>query len=338
MQITDLNLEAGALKYRRDGHLIVVQISTGDNKGVQNLSIALIDNFSMIYPDGSEYPLQIGQLSLVSPTSNQSFPGSAGRPTINASFLTGSLYSQNVINSSSYGLHVGSAALGPRLSLWLGGYDASRIVGPVSVQIVIGNWWVIDLLDIGIGVDHGASPFPHASQYGILADGNSSIHKSIPVAMNPLAPYLALLDSTCAAIAKHLPVTYQAKYGLYFWNVDDHQYERIVSSPSYLRFTFRASGLPTASFEIKVPFQLLNLNLGPPLIEKATAYFPCQPPQDNSMYSLGRAFLQAAFLGVDWIETPGKWYLAQAPGPNTASNAFQTDFESSVVSGSPAVS
>ena len=318
------------------------QINIGDNHIVPNLSIRLINSAFMIYPDGSQYPLQVGYLSLGSPNINQTFTVSDGEPSINASLLTGYLYSHNVIKSSSYGLHIGSAALGPALSLWLGGYDASRIVGPVSTQTVEGvqgsTGFAIDLLDIGIGVDHGASPFSFASKDGILADGNSSIRNSIPVCMDPQAPYLALPNSTCAAIAKHLPVTYQTKYGLYFWNVHDPQFKRIVSSPSYLRFMFRAAGLSTDSFEIKVPFQLLNLSLEAPLIDEATAYFPCQPPQDSAANTLGRAFLQAAFLGVDWTDSAGKWYLAQAPGPNTAKNPFQTNFESGCISPSPSAS
>lgn len=34
--------------------------------------------------------------------------------------------------------------------------------------------------------------------------------------------------------------------------------------------------------------------------------------------------MQAAFVGVDWDQGLGRWYLAQAPGPNTASVPSQT--------------
>lgn len=47
-------------------------------------------------------------------------------------------------------------------------------------------------------------------------------------------------------------------------------------------------------------------------------------PYNGSVYTLGRAFLQAAFIGVNWQpqSPPGNWFLAQAPGPNTASAAL----------------
>lgn len=334
----DITWDGSSMKYRGDAEYVMDRLAGDRDLGwtVQNFSIILATNISMIYPDGSKYPLQVGQLALGSPAINQTF--TTNGPTINASLLTGSLEEQNIISRSSYGLHVGSASLGPKLSLWIGGYDASRIIGPVSVQLVQDQSPVIDLLDIGIGVDHGRSPFSFTSRDHILTDESSSAPSWISVTMNPSAPYLALPNSTCAAIAKSLPVTYQTKYGLYFWNVDDDQYQRIVTSPSYLSFTFRASGPSITSLVIKVPFKLLNLTLEAPLIDKPTFYFPCQPPQDSLKYSLGRAFLQAAFFGVDWDEQSPTWYLAQAPGPNTASSPYQKEFGDNNVAASSSVS
>lgn len=318
--------DTAAVKYRGKARYVMDQLAGEQNQGwrVQNLSIILASNMSMIYPDGSKYPLQVGLLALGAPSINQSF--TTDGPSINASLLAGSLKEQNQIARSSYGLHVGSASLGPKLSLWIGGYDASRIIGPVSAQQDDQGSLVIDLLDIGIGVDHGLSPFSFTSRDGMLTNESTSTRSWVSVTMDPRAPYLGLPNSTCAAIAKNLPVTYQTKYGLYFWNVDDVQYQRIVNSPSYLSFTFRATGPSITQLVVKVPFKLLNLTLEAPLIDKPTFYFPCQPTQESSGYSLGRAFLQAAFLGVDWGEDPPTWYLAQAPGPNTASSPFQSVF------------
>lgn len=320
----------GAVKYRGDILPIMDQLLISPGREiVQNLSIILVNNASIIYPDGSSYPIQLGTLSLGGLATNQTFTHDSGEAPVNASLLPGYLWEQHRIPSSSFGMHIGSASFGPPLSLWLGGYDGSRIVGPVSVQVLKGWDPSIDLLDIGIGVDHGASPFPFISRAGILAEGNSSISRSIPLLMNPNAPYLAVPNSTCAAIAKNLPVTYNLKYGLYFWNANDPLYKRIVTSPSYLSFTFRAASLDTANITIKVPFKLLNLTLEAPLVTTPIQYFPCQPPQDTDQWSLGRAFLQAAFFGVDWGDGPGKWYLAQASGPNTASSPNQSPYSNS---------
>lgn len=324
---TDIDWTMGALRISGESHYamdsLTLYATAERTKTIPSADTRLIYKASITYPDGTEYPPQVGQLALGAATVNQSFDSGDGRPPVNASLVTGYLWTHQHISSSSYALHIGSATLGPPLSLWLGGYDRSRVIGPVSSQSYDGNAsFTIDLLDIAIGVDQGASPFPYRVRENILAENNSSMLDSLSVAMNPAGPYLVLPESTCAAIAKDLPVTFNQKYGLYFWNVDDPQYNRIISSPSYLAFIFRASGTNHANLTINVPFQLLNLTLEAPLVGEPTSYLPCWPLQISnpwSGYSLGRAFLQAAFIGVNWNQGVGKWFLAQAPGPNTGS-------------------
>ncbi len=291
---------------------------------VPNISIRMLKNVSMTYPDGTMYPLQVGQLALGASVANQSFSEGSGEPSVNATLAPNYLQKKQIIPTSSYGMHIGSAAFKLPLSLWLGGYDLSRVLGPVSAQPysanIANNNFFIDLLDIGVGIDHGGSPWPYQERDGLLAEKNGSIN-SVSVAMNSAAPYMYLPNSTCTALTQDLPVTYSAKYGLYLWNVFDPQYAKIITAPTYLSFIFRTNA---QNLTIKVPFQLLNLTLDTPLIDKPTPYFPCTTPQDSPSYSLGRALLQAAFIGVDWDEGLGQWFLAQAPGPNTASTPSQT--------------
>ena len=317
----------GALRIGGRAHFatdwLTLRAVAGGSKTITNAAVRLIYEAFMTYPDGTKYPLQVGQLALGMATVNQTFDRGAGLPPVNASLVSGYLWANKQIPSSSYGLHIGSAILGPPLSLWMGGYDQSRVIGPVSSQSCNGEGrFTIDLLDIAIGVDQGASPFPYRVRENILAEKNSSMPNSLGVDINPAGPYLVLPESTCAAIARDLPVTFNNRYGLYVWNVDDPQYNEIITSPSYLAFIFRASGISNANLTIKVPFQLLNLTLEAPLVQEPTSYLPCWPLQlsnPNSQYSLGRAFLQAAFFGVNWNQGIGKWFLAQAPGPNTRS-------------------
>ncbi|KAL9074339.1 MAG: hypothetical protein Q9161_002325 [Pseudevernia consocians] len=300
---------------------------------VTNHSISMYSELQMVYPDGN-YSLQVGFLSL-GPVFNQTFPAAGDNPSINGSLIPGDLLVQNRIPSNSFGLHIGISAVTPKLdlSLWLGGYDAARIVGPVSTQSTNGYDFAIDLLDIGIGVDHGESPFSYSSQQGLLSDGNSSITSNgIGVTIDPTTPYLYLPNSTCTAIAKDLPVIYNGDKALYTWNTTDPQYNKIITSPTYLSFVFRES---TGNLTIKAPFQLLNLTLGAPLMPEDTPYFPCQPTQGfRYSYTLGRAFMQAAFVGVNWATTgESEWFLAQAPGPNTFTEPQSRSFTNSEPAG-----
>ena len=246
--------------------------------------------------------MQVGQLSPGNSADNQTFTRRSS-PSLNATLVPSYLNTHNIIPSSSYGLHYGSAALNLDLTLWLGGYDLSRALGPIASQSYAaagGNSFIIGLIDIGLGVDNGASPFSYPSREGILAEGNDTIPNGINIMINPAVPYLNLPNSTCAAITKDLPVTYSAKYGLYLWDVQDPQYEKIVSSPTLLSFIFGTNTI--GNLTIKVPFRLLNLTLEAPLTTTRTQYFPCQPPRDpaQQQYGLGRALLQAAFFSVNW--------------------------------------
>ncbi|KAB5542366.1 aspartic-type endopeptidase-like protein [Coniochaeta sp. 2T2.1] len=216
----------------------------------------------------------------------------------------GTVYSAAVGNialgaqASNMSFSSGSSSInGSLLTGYLADHEIFRIVGPVSAQSYSQNGFPIDLLDISIGVAVGKSPFNTSSVTGLLARGNT----------------------TCHAIAAWLPVTYNPGLGLYLWNTQDPLYRRIVASPAYLGFTFRLNNAAVQNMTIKVPFELLNLSLTEPLANAPTPYFPCSLPTLPE-YRLGRSFLQAAFSGVNWMtDNHGVWFLAQAPGPNIAS-------------------
>jgi hypothetical protein len=133
-----------------------------------------------------------------------------------------------------------------------------------------------------------------------------------------------LPKQTCDAIANHLPITYNKDFNLYFWNTQDSAYSKLLSSPHYLAFTFTASS--SGNSTINVPLALLNLTLESPLVSTPTQYFPCSPWAQanvaNAPYTLGRAFLQAAFLAQNW--QTNSLFLAQAPGPNSMSESIKT--------------
>lgn len=246
-----------------DLHWIVP--NTSDGYFLKNLSIRLINECSMIYPDSSQYPPQVGKLALNIKANKTYHPIIHDNSSFSTNLLPGYFDSVNWISASSYGLHIGSAALNMSLSLWLGGYDQTRIVGSFLDDVSAYDYqedgngnetFLINLLDISIGVDHGASPFPYSERDGLLAAGNCSIPGSLNVTINPAAPYLNLPQSTCDSIASQLPVTYNSNYGLYFWNIQDPRFAQIVTSPSYLGFSFALGPSDTSpgNLTIRVPF------------------------------------------------------------------------------------
>ncbi|KAI0858347.1 acid protease [Xylaria cubensis] len=279
---------------------------------VPNVSLALLSDSYAVYPDNTWYPLSVGCLGIGAPgTVNQSFTTNYG-PSINASLIPGWLNAHRQLPSNSFSMHLGSANPPMPGSLYFGGYDQNRIVGDILTESD-DYTKEISLKDISITVVDGSSPWDFNSKDGLLAANNASISTGgIKVSVDGCSPYLTLPKSTCDAITGHLPVKYNKDLGLYIWQVDDPKYTQIVSSASTLDFTFLA-GSNTQNITISVPFRHLNLTLTEPLVDTDQQYFPCYTGP-SSHYTLGRAFLQDAFVGANWGTKT--WWLAQAPGPN----------------------
>lgn len=282
---------------------------------VHNSTISAVRAWQIEMPDGTYYSAQVGTLSLGAPgTGIQSFSATASGQTV-----PGSAYAQGAVASNSWGLHYGSASLSQQGSLVFGGYDQSRALGEIgNFDLAANSAMMANLLDVQIGVEIGSSPFSEGSYTGLLRL-NASFNGVQPAVINPIVPYLFMSPETCAAVTENLPVIFNSQVGLYIWNTTDPQYEKIVKSPAYLAFVFQNAG--NGNLTIKVPFQLLNLTLEAPIVTPTQRYFPCRPfyANDHSgSYFLGKAFLQAAFIGINWqVE---KFFLAQAPGPGVGAS------------------
>jgi hypothetical protein len=281
--------------------------------------------------EGRRYTSQIGNLGLGRPndTSASSIIGSTGTSMIEQ------MKSAGLVTSNSFGLHMGSAALGQRGSLIIGGYEDNRVLGEVGVFSMILGTPVIFLVDVTIGVETGRWPFNTSEtdmgriwesttdQTGLeassLVGGKLG---SVLVSPNPAVPGIYLPGPTCANAAKHLPVKWDDTLGYYLWDTQDPIYWSIVNSGAFIAFVLSDSQVMNVT--IKVPFKLLNLTLESPIVDTPIPYFPCfdTDGQSAGVWELGRAFLQAAFFGVNYDQNVT--FLAQAPGPSMEQSVIQT--------------
>ena len=260
------------------------------------------------------YSPPIGLLGLGSPGGIDGQISGAISTTIPAD-----LAKRGVTPSDSFGLHCGSAALGVEGSLVWGGYDQSRILGdvgvfPLSHDYIKHGVGLTNLSDVYLGGDEGS---PVANVKNLLYRSQSNVPDGATY-ISPAIPYMFLGFESCQNIAQHLPVTLQPSLGLYTWDTEDWRYQRIMHSKSFLALVFKGvPSLSSGNLTIKIPFPLLNLTLEPPIVTSQQQYFPCQPSSadiDEKFFFLGRAFLQAAFFGINWQSQ--SFFLAQAPGPN----------------------
>ncbi|KAJ5679373.1 hypothetical protein N7462_007617 [Penicillium macrosclerotiorum] len=306
-------------------------VGLSNGVSVPNVSLSGVFEGSQTYPDGTSYPLEVGYLSMGAPALYEKEDGDR------MMYIPSWLYTSGGSNqtpSYSYTMHLGSAA-NPQIpgSLLLGGYDEARVLGNVTTQSFQSgsSRFIIGLQDIGLGVASGSSPWADFdSKSGLLAQSNDSIIPPVSADIDPTKPYFYFPQSTCDAIAANLPVYFQKKYGLYFWNTTDPMYNKLITSPAYLSFTFLQDSSDTDTLTIRVPFALLNLTLEAPLIANPTPYFPCITSTGTIVtgYKFGRAFLQAAFLGVNYGTGSGSaaatWFLAQAPGPSLPDSSISS--------------
>ncbi|KAM0797550.1 aspartic peptidase domain-containing protein [Usnea florida] len=286
---------------------------------VYNSTISAVRAWQIQLPDGTWYSAQVGTLSLGAPgTGVEMYNATEIGQTV-----PGFAYNKGATGSNSWGLHYGSASLSQEGSLVFGGYDQSRILGNMGIYDLAENThaMVANMLDVQIGVEIGSSPFSETSYTGLLKL-NATFKGVQPAVINPIVPYMFMSPETCAAVAENLPLSFDSQVGLYMWNTSDSRYEKIIKSSAYLALVFQNS--ESGNLTIKVPFQLLNLTLEAPIVNETQQYFPCRPfyaSDGSGYYFLGKAFLQAAFIGMNWqLE---KFFVAQAPGPGVGASNIQ---------------
>ncbi|KAL2832910.1 aspartic peptidase domain-containing protein [Aspergillus cavernicola] len=285
---------------------------------IPNVSFTTIYDTYQTYPNGRSYPVSVGNLALGAPRLRQTSSG------LSLNMIAAWLYISNQIPSYSYSMHIGSVDPPIAGSLVLGGYDRTRLIGQASSQSVVDTAGILQIVlrDIGLGVAEGGSPFPSfttSHRGGLFLDDeyqNGGVVLPRLVTIDPTKPYMYLPEATCNAITAFFPVSFDTGFGLYIWDTNSADYTTLTSSPTYLSFTFNKGGSTTQNITVRVPLQLLTLTLQEPLVEgQNLTYFPCFLSADTPV--LGRAFLQAAFMGVNWFEgeNNGTWFLGQAPGP-----------------------
>ena len=278
--------------------------------GLSQVTSTLTNAF---FPNGSSYV----PLSLFTLDPAEVYLPNDPNNTVTFVSLLNDMYtlSPTRITSMSWGMHIGSYAQKIDGSLVIGGYDQARIIGNPGTFSNSG----VNLSSITLGSSTGGFNWTtdilrhdFLSSQGSDSTINSvtGTSNSINVSLVSGAPYLYLPNSVCSSLASVLPISYNAGLNLYTWNTNDTSYKSIVTSPTYMNFTFTDSR--NTPLSVNLPFALLNLTLDAPLVQKPTPYFPCSP--NNSTFGLGRAFLQGAFVGMNYNSST--FWLAQAPGPN----------------------
>ena len=136
------------------------------------------------------------------------------------------------------------------------------------------------------------------------------------MAIDSTVSQLWLPKSMCDYLATVLGLRYEDRRGYYYINNTTHE-QLLHSNPE---FTFTLSDEhSTATTNVALPYAAFDLMIGPPVYESDLRYFPIRRSSNRLQNTLGRAFLQEAYLVVDWERSTFK--IGQASHHEPASRA-----------------
>lgn len=191
-------------------------------------------------------------------------------------------------------------------SLTLGGYDANRFT-PHNISFDLDpNFDPVVALN---GISVTANPLPGAKSTGWLESSQMLLGPSDTAlyTIDSSTPYLWLPETVCLRFEKALGLTYDKNVRLYTFSNDSTQPDTLASWN--LTFNFIIADLPGSSkvVSLTLPYAAFNLELTYPFpglnkvqSSPATKYFPLRKADNDTQYTLGRAFLQETYLKVDY--------------------------------------
>ena len=204
------------------------------------------------------------------------------------SYMT-SLKKQSLIPSTSFGYTAGAPyrLKGVLGGLTLGGYDVSKFVpNPHSFTFAPDNSrdLVVGIQSIAFEAQNGTTS--NLLPFGILAYIDSTI------------PYIYLPLEACKAFEKAFNLKYNATTQLY--PVSDSQHADLIAQNASITFTLGDDVKGGDTVNITLPYDSFDLTATFPLVDDSTRYFPLKRAANESQYTLGRTFLQEAYLIVDY--------------------------------------
>ncbi|KAL8736444.1 MAG: hypothetical protein Q9166_000236 [cf. Caloplaca sp. 2 TL-2023] len=261
------------------------------------------DNVTLITPEGANISVNH---SVVAGIATKDFYlgalGLAARPVVwedhsdSSPSLMTTLKDQSLIPTLSYGYTAGASYKSAPGSLTLGGYDTSRLT-PNDVTFAFGPQTARQLLVSiqAISVTNSKGPSQLLTQ-GMFALVDSTV------------PHIWLPAPACDAFEAAFGIEFDPITNLYL--VNDDQHDAMIKQEAEVTFQLGTSINGGDIINIKLPYASFDLEARPPLVKSQRRYFPLRRAKDETQYTLGRTFLQEAFIIVDYDNN--KFSISQA--------------------------
>jgi len=134
------------------------------------------------------------------------------------------------------------------------------------------------------------------------------------VQIDSTTPFLWLPEIVCSQFEAYLHLVWDSTSNLYLMN--DTVHEGLVRLNMTFAFTLASKVGDTKQVKIDVPYEAFDLKIGWPYVNttEKMKYFPLKRAKDEKMYTLGRAFLQEAYIVTDFDRGNFSVHQAVYPG------------------------
>ncbi|OCK83868.1 acid protease [Lepidopterella palustris CBS 459.81] len=199
------------------------------------------------------------------------------------------LKDENKIPSLSYGYTAGASYRIPKLpgSLTLGGYDESRFKSSqVSFQFALDD---SKTLSMGIQM---------ITATNTLQGSINIMSAEILSFIDSTVPHIWLPQTVCDRFEQAFGLTYDPTTDLYLVNNTIHN--QLLDLNPTVTFALGNTGDPANTVNIALPYGAFDLQATYPIYANLTNYFPIRRAANDTQYTLGRTFLQEAYIIADY--------------------------------------
>ncbi|KAJ5123271.1 hypothetical protein N7448_009368 [Penicillium atrosanguineum] len=274
--------ELGLFGINQNG--VGLEANLGPSPGLQLLSLSICKDETepLLYVWFTDPSTDSGIFGLNSQPVNFTSLGNFSSP----SFIT-TLKNEDTIPSLSWSYTAGAKYRLKQVygQLIFSGYDVSRFTAN-SVSFTMADDITRDLVVYLQSISYSGS--------------SSAVLLSEPILIfiDSTDPNLWLPDNVCNAFEKAFGLVLDSESGLYLVN-DTHNTKLLNSNA---QVTFRLSDVASggSAVTITLPYDAFALTAQAPLVDNSSYYFPLKRASNSTQYTLGRAFLQEAYLSVDY--------------------------------------
>ena len=132
-------------------------------------------------------------------------------------------------------------------------------------------------------------------------------------------PFIWLPLSACTVFEKAFGLTWNDDKDLYLINQTSHK--QLLSNNPSVTFTL-ANQASSSTINVTLPYSAFDLQASNPIFPNGTNYFPLKRATSPDQYTLGRTFLQEAFVFVDYEQK--NFSVSQAQFPTNISPTLVT--------------